>query len=171
MSIQCPKCKHCQRHKGPKALSILIHSTHLVQSRTFNKLRNPGQTSAWFSLAKGEKCIEQPWQIHVATLTNPYNFDKSNNLRKNQPGQGLTDWLRDGRTSKALIGLGSDKNVREWINRGPPKQWNLQTTIFASIFVTDMAPNWLTFSSALSLLLGCIGFMGCIHTPAPAQCL
>ena len=36
--------KHCQRHNGPKALSTLIHSTPLVQSRSFNKLWNLDQT-------------------------------------------------------------------------------------------------------------------------------
>ena len=49
-----------------KALSALIHSTPLVQSRNFNKLWNLGQTSSWFCLA-----------IHRTTLTNP-----SNNLNK-----------------------------------------------------------------------------------------
>ena len=39
--------KHCQRHDGPKALSILTQSTPLVQNRSFNKLWNLGQTSAW----------------------------------------------------------------------------------------------------------------------------
>ena len=47
--------KHCQRHNRPKALSMLIHSTPLVQNRSFNKLWNLGETSAWFCLAKGEK--------------------------------------------------------------------------------------------------------------------
>ena len=36
----------------PKSLSTLTHSTPLVQSRSFNKLWNLGQTSAWFCLAK-----------------------------------------------------------------------------------------------------------------------
>ena len=39
---------HCQRHNGHKALSTLTHLTHLVQSRSFNKLWNLSQTSAWF---------------------------------------------------------------------------------------------------------------------------
>ena len=66
--------KNCQRHNGPKALSTLTHSTPLVQSSTcFNKLWILGQTSAWFCSAKGKKYIEHLWQIHVTTLTNPWN--------------------------------------------------------------------------------------------------
>ena len=57
--------KLCQRQNRPKALSTLTHSTPLVQSKSFNKLWNFGQTSAWFCLAKGEKKKEQLWQIHV----------------------------------------------------------------------------------------------------------
>ena len=40
---------------GPKALSTLTHSTHLVQSRSFIKLCNFGQISSWFCLANGKK--------------------------------------------------------------------------------------------------------------------
>lgn len=54
-----------------QALTTLTHSTPLVQSRSFNKLWNLGQTSVWFCLARGEKYVEQLWQIHVTTLTNP----------------------------------------------------------------------------------------------------
>ena len=63
----------CQRHNWPNALSTWTQSTPLVQNRSFNKLWNLGQTSAWFCLAKGEKNIEQLWPIHVATLKNPCN--------------------------------------------------------------------------------------------------
>ena len=52
--------------------------TPLHQSRSFKRLWNLGQTSAWFCLAKGKKYIEQLWQIHVTTWTNScINFDKS----------------------------------------------------------------------------------------------
>ena len=51
--------KHCQRHSGPKTLSTLTQSTPLVQSRSFKKFWNLGQTSAWFCLtmARGEKNV------------------------------------------------------------------------------------------------------------------
>ena len=50
------KIKHWQRNSGAKALSTSTNSTLLVQSRSFNKHWNLGQTSAaWFCLAKGEK--------------------------------------------------------------------------------------------------------------------
>ena len=52
-----------------QALTTLTH--YLVQSRSFNKLWNLGKTSVWFCLARGEKYVEQLWQIHVTTLTNP----------------------------------------------------------------------------------------------------
>ena len=71
----CIKYQHCQM---PKALSSWTHSRHLVESRSFKTLWNLGQTSVWFCKAKAEKYIEQFWQIHVTTLTNPcINFDKS----------------------------------------------------------------------------------------------
>ena len=54
---KCSIQKHCQRHIRPKALSMLTHSTPLVQSRSFNKLWYLGQTS-WFCLAKGENYIK-----------------------------------------------------------------------------------------------------------------
>ena len=40
------------RHTGHKALRTLIHSTPLVQNRSFKKLWNLGKTSARFCLAK-----------------------------------------------------------------------------------------------------------------------
>ena len=49
----CYWWKHCQRHNGPEVLSNLTHSTPSVQSRSFNKLWNLGQTSASFCLEKG----------------------------------------------------------------------------------------------------------------------
>ena len=63
-------------------IEYLAPSTPSVQSRSFNKLWNLGQTSAWFCLAKGEKWIDQPcnnfykfksqlWQFRVSILTNP----------------------------------------------------------------------------------------------------
>ena len=54
--------KHFQRHNVRKALIPLAHST-LIQSISFNKLWNLGQTSAWFCLARDEKYREQLWQI------------------------------------------------------------------------------------------------------------
>ena len=51
--------KHCQKHNGPMSMSTLTHSTPLAQSRSFNKLRNLGQTLAWFCLVKSEKYIEK----------------------------------------------------------------------------------------------------------------
>ena len=76
--INVNNSKHCQRHNGPKAMRTLTHSIPLVQRRSLNKLWNLGQTSALFGLAKGEKCIEQFWQIHIILLINPSsNFDKS----------------------------------------------------------------------------------------------
>ena len=41
---------------------IIQHSTSSVQNRNFC------QSSTWFCSAKGEKYIEQLWQIHVTTL-------------------------------------------------------------------------------------------------------
>ena len=74
--------KHCPQHNGPKAVSTLTHTTPLVQSKSFKKLWNVGQTSAL--LAKCEKYIYVE-EIHVKTLTNPcsdfalqcINFGKS----------------------------------------------------------------------------------------------
>ena len=63
----CHKNKLTNKTKAP-----------LYQSRSFKRLWNLGQTSAWFCLAKGKKFIEQLWQIHVTTWTNScINFDKS----------------------------------------------------------------------------------------------
>ena len=59
--------KHCKRHNRPKVLSTLNHSTPLVQSRSFNKLWNLGQTSTWFCLSKGNKYIKQLWPINLRT--------------------------------------------------------------------------------------------------------
>ena len=76
----------------------------------------PGQTSAWFWLAKGEIYIEQLWQIQVSSSTIPCNnkeksiwqlrevhisilknlcnnVDKSNNLSKIQNEHQFGDWL------------------------------------------------------------------------------
>ena len=76
----------------PFLTSCLYKSTSLLQSWSFHKLWNPGQTSVWFSLAQGEKHIEQlreiyinfdksTWklrEIHFLILTNPYiNSEKS----------------------------------------------------------------------------------------------
>ena len=48
------------------------------QSRSFNKLWDFGQTSAWFCLTKGDKNIEQLWEIHTTTLKKACNsFGKS----------------------------------------------------------------------------------------------
>ena len=67
--------RHCQMHNGPKALSTSTHSTPFVQSRSFNNLWNPGQTSARFCLEKGKKYM---WQFRHIHVTNPHsNFDKS----------------------------------------------------------------------------------------------
>ena len=69
--------KHRQRHNGPKALSTLTHTTPLIQSRNFKKLRIFGQISACFYLTKSRKHIKQLltnpcrnlksmfWQIHI----------------------------------------------------------------------------------------------------------
>ena len=63
----CHKNKLTNKTKAP-----------LYQSRSFKRLWNLGQTSAWFCLAKGKKYIEQLWQIHVTTVANLWcNFDKS----------------------------------------------------------------------------------------------
>ena len=62
-----------------KALSsTLTHSTPSVQSRSFNKLWNLGQSSAWPYLVKGEKYIGELWQIHATSERNScINFGKS----------------------------------------------------------------------------------------------
>ena len=44
-----------------------IANTHCSDSRW----RNLGQTAAGYGMAKGEKCIWQFWQIHIAIMTNP----------------------------------------------------------------------------------------------------
>ena len=64
---------------GTKALlSTLTHSTPSVQSRSFNKLWNLGQSSAWLYFVKGEKYIGELWQIHATTERNScINFGKS----------------------------------------------------------------------------------------------
>ena len=68
-TIACSK--HCQRHNGPKALSTLTHSIPSVQSKSFTKLWNLGQTSACFCLANS---IQKHCQWHngpkaLSTLT------------------------------------------------------------------------------------------------------
>ena len=77
-----------------------------------------------------------------------------------------------------MIGLGSDKNVREW-----EKFWSSQTVKppnhhFCVDFrdghgteLTHFLSLMTHFEEGALSLFGPIGFMGCIHTPAPAQCL
>ena len=55
-SLSLPKKTFLKRHKGYMALRNL---TPLIQSKSFKKLWNLGQTSAGFCLAKGKKYMEQ----------------------------------------------------------------------------------------------------------------
>ena len=66
------KLPKAQRTEGIESLNL----SELL--KLINKLQNIDQTSASFCLTKGEKNMQQVWQIHVKNLTNPYKkFDKS----------------------------------------------------------------------------------------------
>ena len=66
------RTKYCQRHKGPKALSLL--TLLRASSLSKRKIQNLGKTSVKFCLTKGKK---QLWHFHVTTLINLCNnFDK-----------------------------------------------------------------------------------------------
>ena len=89
------------------------------------KLLNLGQTSACFCLAKGNKYIEQLWQIHVTCLTNPCkSFDKSNKSSFTTSIDSVTQWQ-----GRAMIGLGFDKN-------SAPKLFFISLEIFLK-FIKD----------------------------------
>ena len=68
-------------------------------------LTNPPATLLNPKKNKLEKSMYQFWKIHVTTTKNPFdNFDISNNFSQ-------IIGLRMGWQEKAMIGLGSDKNV------------------------------------------------------------
>ena len=70
------------------------------------KLKNLGQTSAWFCLAKGEKYIYQLWQIHV---TNKYeNSTTQFNTSKES-------------SSSSHARVASVKSYNEDVENTPPK--------------------------------------------------
>ena len=90
---------------GPKALSTVTHLTPLVQSRSFVKFWNLGQTSAESCLAeicldlfclsnlslvlfgKGREIYRK--QIHGATLTNPCTSEEKSNSILTNPCKNL----------------------------------------------------------------------------------
>ena len=52
--------KHCQRHNGPKALSILTQSTPLVESRSFNKIIKSWSNFSLVWFGKGRETLRSP---------------------------------------------------------------------------------------------------------------
>ena len=92
MWTQCSNLNIAKDTMDPSCWVLWLYSTPLVQSRSFNKLWNLGQTSASYCLTKAsntwknldnslEKSMYKFWQVHVATwrnrcinlVTNPCN--------------------------------------------------------------------------------------------------
>ena len=66
-SFKGAKKKHCQRHNGPKASSFHLTPLNLQQAL------KPWSNFSLVLFGKGQENIVHLFQIHVITLTNPFN--------------------------------------------------------------------------------------------------